>query len=73
MKSSEKFIAGLIVGAAAGVLAALFLQSDKGKEFMNDVKDAAANAGDGLEDLLQKGKDFATDMANKVKEDVSSV
>ena len=40
---------------------------------MNDVKDAAANAGDGLEDLLQKGKDFATDMANKVKEDVSSV
>ena len=42
---SQKFVAGLILGAAAGAAVALFLQTDKGKEILATIKDAAGDAG----------------------------
>lgn len=75
----QKFIAGLIVGAAAGAAMALFLQSEKGKEIVEDIKDAAGDTGEKLKtrmqhfeqevkDLLKKGKQFMDDLENKAKD-----
>ena len=73
-----KFIAGLVIGAAAGAAMAVFLQSEKGKEWVDNVKDAAGNAGENLKSkmqnlddefaaLLKKGKQFVKDLENKAK------
>ena len=64
MDGKSKFIAGLVLGAAAGAAVALFLQSEKGKEMMSTVKDAA-------DDLLQKGKQFVQDLQSEDKDEAS--
>ena len=74
----NKFIAGLVLGAAAGAAAALFLQSEKGKEMIETVKNAAGDAetklksrlkkfDDEVSELLRKGKQFVEDLENKTK------
>jgi gas vesicle protein len=76
--TNQKFIAGLILGAAAGTFAAIFLQTDKGKEIISNVKDAANDAEDTLKsklksfdeevsDLLKKGKEYVKDLESKAK------
>jgi len=76
MNNNQKFIAGLLLGAVAGAALALFLNSDKGKELINDVKEGADKMQDGLKDklqefdvavnsLLEKGKAFVNDLENK--------
>lgn len=64
MDGKSKFIAGLVLGAAVGAAVALFLQSEKGKEMMSTVKDAA-------DDLLQKGKQFVQDLQSEDKDEAS--
>lgn len=60
--SDSKFVAGLLIGAVAGTALVLFLNSEKGKEFINDLKEGAGNLQSNLsniaDDLLQKGKSF---------------
>lgn len=68
MSGSNKFIAGLLLGAAAGIAATLFFQTEKGQEILNDLKDAALKADDKIDDLLNKGKQFAKDVAGKAKD-----
>jgi gas vesicle protein len=76
--SSTKFLAGVIVGAAAGVALAMFMNSDKGQELISDLKSAAGKAGDSLKnkfndlkdqvsDTVQKGKQFAQDMSDEAQ------
>lgn len=76
---ANKFIAGIILGAAAGAALTLFLQSDKGKEIISDIKDAADEAGTNLKsklnnfdaevkELLRKGKQYVEDLENKARE-----
>ena len=76
MNNNQKFIAGLLLGAVAGAALALFLNSDKGKELISDVKEGADKMQDGLKDklqefdlavnsLLEKGKAFVNDLENK--------
>lgn len=76
MSDNHKFIAGLLLGAAAGAALALFLNSDKGKEMMSHIKDDAGKMEDSLQDklqefdtavndLLQKGKSFIEDLEQK--------
>lgn len=83
MNFLNKFVAGLILGAAAGAAVALFLQTEKGKEILSDLKDAADDAGGTLKDnlknfesemsdLIQKGKKFVEDLEKKAKETASS-
>lgn len=77
MTDQSKFIAGLLVGAAAGAALAYLLTSDKGKELVSDLKTAAAKAGDEvkevarqleteLNDVVEKGRQWASDLQDKV-------
>ena len=79
MTTNQKFLAGLILGAAAGAAIALFLSSEKGQGVISDVKDTADKLGkdikakvdsidEELDGLLQRGKDFVADIKNKAKE-----
>lgn len=60
--SDSKFVAGLLIGALAGTALVLFLNSEKGKEFIKDLKEGAGNLQSDLssmaDELLQKGKSF---------------
>jgi len=58
MADNSKFLAGLIVGAAAGAAIALFLNTETGKEWMAGIKDAASKA---MEDLKEAAKGFGED------------
>ena len=84
MIGSSKFIAGLVLGAAAGTAIVLFLQSQKGKEIINDIKDAANDAGsdfrtrmqqfdEEIAELMKKGKHFIEDLEAKARDAASSV
>jgi len=83
MNILNKFVAGLVVGAAAGAAIALFLQTEKGKEILSDIKEAAEDAGTNLKsnlksfenemnDLIKKGKKFVEDLEQKAKNTASS-
>jgi gas vesicle protein len=79
MNAAQKFLGGIILGVAAGVAIALFINSDKGKELISDVTDAAGDATDNLKnrfsefekqakDLMTKGKAFVDDIEGKIKD-----
>ena len=79
MSTGQKFLGGILLGVAAGVAIALFINSDKGKEILSDVSDAAGGAKDNLKDklgdlesqmkdLIKKGKSFIGDIESKVKD-----
>lgn len=79
MTSGQKFLGGILLGVAAGVAIALFVNSDKGKEIISDISDAADGAADNikskysdlgkqLKDLLRKGKRVLDDVEEKVSE-----
>ena len=82
MTDNQKFLAGLILGAVAGTAIALFLQTEKGKEIMSDLKDAAGEAGNSLKQkltsfdeeinaLLKKGKEFVEDLEATAKNNLT--
>jgi len=62
----NKFLAGLVLGVAAGAAAALFFQSEKGKQVINDIKGAAGDAG---EKIKSKVKEFVDDLEKNEEED----
>jgi gas vesicle protein len=73
---SSKFIAGLLLGAAAGAALGYFLNTEKGKEFVEDLKTAAKDAGDNIKEsynrfegelkqTVQKGKAAADEFEKK--------
>jgi gas vesicle protein len=79
MTSGQKFLGGILLGVAAGVAIALFINSDKGQEIISDISDATDDAADNikskysdlgkqLKDLLKKGKRVLDDVEEKVSE-----
>ncbi|HSC40332.1 MAG TPA: YtxH domain-containing protein [Chitinophagaceae bacterium] len=79
MLGNSKFIAGLLVGAAAGAAIAILLNSEKGKEIIEDLKTAANKAGDELKDaagrleaelaaVVEKGKEYAENLGQQVRD-----
>ncbi|GAO44973.1 YtxH domain-containing protein [Flavihumibacter petaseus] len=65
MSSNSKFLAGLLLGAAAGAAIGYLLTTEKGKEFLDDLKSAAASAGDEVKSAIEKGKQWANDFEEK--------
>ncbi len=71
MNDKEKFLTGLILGGLAGAALTLFLNSNKGKEMVNDLK---SKSDDLQEDVKEKVAEFETametllDKARKVTE-----
>jgi gas vesicle protein len=79
MLGNSKFIAGLLVGAAAGAAIAILLNSEKGKEIIDDLKAAANKAGDELKGaagrleaelsaVVEKGKEYAENLGQQVRD-----
>ena len=79
MLGNSKFIAGLLVGAAAGAAIAILLNSEKGKEIIEDLKTAANKAGDELKGaaerleaelsaVVEKGKEYAENLGQQVRD-----
>ncbi len=77
--SNSKFVAGLILGAAAGTFIALFANTEKGKDIWDDVIDKADDLGgkakskysdtaDEIADLISKGKKFISQLESKAKD-----
>ena len=81
--SNSKFVAGLILGAAAGTFIAIFANSDKGQEFIDTVKDKASDLSDTVKDSvkgtygdtsdeigdwIEKGKKFLSMLEGKAKD-----
>lgn len=48
MKGNQKFLSGLLLGAAAGAVVAALLQGEHGEEIMKNVKTAVKNTADDL-------------------------
>lgn len=69
--ASSKFVAGLILGAAAGTLIALFANSDKGQDLWDDVsskgKDLWDDVTDTADDWQDKAKSKYDDWKDKAK------
>lgn len=61
-----KFVAGILIGAAAGAAIIHFLNTKEGKEIVEDLKKDAAKFEEEFtnlaEDLIQKGKSFVGDL-----------
>jgi len=60
MGNNSKFLAGIIVGAAAGAAITLLLNTESGKKILADIKEAA---GKTLEELKDAASDYTTDGA----------
>ncbi len=48
MKGTNKFFAGVLLGAVAGAAIAVFLKSEKGQELLAKVKKGAEDLGDNV-------------------------
>ncbi len=57
--ASSKFVAGLILGAAAGTLIALFANSDKGQDLWDDVSSKGKDLWDDVTDSANDWQDTA--------------
>ena len=61
MKGSQKFLAGVLIGAAAGAAIALFLKSEKGQELLAKAKECTNDWADQVKD---KWNAFKEEQAN---------
>ncbi len=65
MTDNSKFLAGLLLGAAAGAAIGYLLTTDKGKEIVEEIKSAAGAAGDEVKSALEKGRKWASEFEEK--------
>lgn len=64
MTRNEKIIAGILIGASAGIAAAIFFETEKGKKLLEDIKDMVSETFD---DALNR---FAN-LEEKLKEKIT--
>lgn len=78
MSDNQKFLAGLLLGAATGVAITLFLNSEKGKQLVQQAKESTDDlqaelkerfhSFDGtMNELLEKGKSLIEEMEQRIK------
>jgi gas vesicle protein len=79
MNDTKKIIGGIFLGAIAGAALVLFLQSNKGKLFVEKTKETADDLGEKLNDnlttaqtnfdtLIAKGKSFLEELEQKFQQ-----
>jgi len=54
MSKNEKIAAGILIGAAAGCAAAMFLDTERGKKLLEDIKQLASETFDNALSRLVK-------------------
>ena len=70
MNKNEKIIAGLIIGAAAGIAAAIFFETEKGRKLLDDIKKLASETmDDALERLVKVEEKFKEAIAGENTDD----
>lgn len=76
MKNNQKFLSGFLLGAAAGAVVTVFLQSEKGQELIQtartNIKDATAELKNGIENMdttienwINKGRNLIAEIRNR--------
>lgn len=76
MKNNQKFLSGFLLGAAAGAVVTVFLQSEKGQELIQNartsIKDTTAELKNGIENLdttieswINKGRNLIAEIRNR--------
>jgi len=76
MKNNQKFLSGFLLGAAAGAVATVFLQSEKGQELIQNartgIKDATAELKNGIENMdstieswINKGRNLIAEIRSR--------
>ncbi|ULQ52615.1 YtxH domain-containing protein [Flavihumibacter fluvii] len=64
MSDNSKFLAGVLLGAAAGAAIGYLLTTEKGREIINDLKTAATNAAGEVKDTVNKWASEAEEEVN---------
>jgi gas vesicle protein len=63
MSDNSKFLAGVLLGAAAGAAIGYLLTTEKGREILSELKSAATNAAGEVKETVSK---WANDVEEKV-------
>lgn len=71
--SNSKFVAGLILGAAAGTFLALFANTDKGKDMWDDVSDKGKDFWDDVKDKADDWGDKAKSKYGDTSDDIENL
>ena len=58
MSNNTKFLWGFVLGAAAGAALGILLTSDKGKEILDEFRDAIDKGRKVAQDITEEIKDF---------------
>ncbi|MDP4187706.1 MAG: YtxH domain-containing protein [Bacteroidota bacterium] len=67
MSNGSKFLAGVLLGAAAGAAIGIFLTSDKGKEMMADIKEKAGKSTEGFKKTVKHFEEEMNDTLKRAK------
>lgn len=63
MSDNSKFLAGVLLGAAAGAAIGYLLTTEKGREIIDELKTAAVNAASDVKDTVNKWASNAEEKA----------
>lgn len=62
------YIIGLVVAAAAGVIAGMLLAPEKGKDLRKKIADKGVELGNKVKDTIQKNRNHMTELKKEILE-----
>lgn len=62
MSKNQKLLTGFVIGATAGAAAVIFFKTEKGKQLLTDLKDAADEIFNNFKESSSAVKDIVTDL-----------
>ncbi len=68
MSDNNKLLLGIFIGAAVGATLGILLSGDKGKEMLDKIKETASGLEDELLSAVDKGKQVAEDLEEKIRQ-----
>jgi gas vesicle protein len=73
MSDNGKFVSGLFIGALAGAALTAFLQSEKGKEFIDGLKAEASDLKEEMGEKLNQSEESLQTLLDKAKKLVADL